>query len=95
MACPLAEEAQGARQDDVVPGLRHEEDVSQEGKVTVMATRFERETLERMTVKQLRRLARDHFGDCLGGASRKADVVDEILAQQRARLVRGDETWRR
>ena len=79
----------------MVPRLRQEEDVQEEGKVTVMATRFERETLEGMTVRQLRRLAKDHFGDCLGGATRKADVVEEILAQQRARLMRGDETWRR
>ncbi|MDO4428546.1 MAG: hypothetical protein Q4B91_03440 [Atopobiaceae bacterium] len=60
-----------------------------------MATRFERETLEGMTVRQLRRLAKDHFGDCLGGASRKADIVNEILAHQWSRLMRGDETWRR
>ena len=61
-----------------------------------MATRFERETLERMTVRQLRRLAKDHFGDCLGGASRKSDIVEEILAQQRSRLMRGrGEAWRR
>lgn len=79
----------------MVSGLRQEKDVQEEGKVIVVATRFERETLEGMTVRQLRRLAKDHFGDCLGGASRKADIVNEILAHQWSRLMRGDETWRR
>lgn len=79
----------------MVPRLRQEERVREEGKVIVVATRFEREELERMSVRQLRRLARDHFGDCLGGASRKREIVDEILAQQWARLVREGDPWRR
>lgn len=77
----------------MVPAVRAREDVREEGKVTVMGDgkRFDRETLEAMTVRQLRRLARDHYGDCLGGCSTKRQIVDEIMAQQRHRLMAGGE----
>lgn len=41
-----------------------------------------RRALTRLTVRELRRVAREE-GVCLGYASRKADVVGEIVAHRR------------
>lgn len=42
-----------------------------------------RETLMGMTTKELRGIGRRWFAGCLGGASTKAQIVDEMVSQMR------------
>lgn len=42
-----------------------------------------RETLMGMTVKELRGIGRRWFAGCLGGASTKAHIVDEMVSNLR------------
>lgn len=83
------QEAARAREDDVVPHVRRHEGVREEGEVSSLApTFFRRDDLERMSLGELRRVARDHYPGCLGALPGRSGLVEAILSTQARRLGR-------
>lgn len=81
------QEAARARQDDVVPNVRRHEGVREEGEVSSSApTFFRRADLERMSLGELRGVARDHYPGCLVPSLGRSGLVDAILSMQARRL---------